>query len=174
MKRQLVDWKIGGKADTTAVRELNDRYKRSAKYMARTRAEDVFQVFMNAYTESIDPHTSYMIPKAAQEFNKDMAQSFEGIGATPRLEGDYVTIIELITGGPAYRSKALKPKDRIVAVAQGENGAFTDIVGWMTDDAVKLIKGPKSTTVRLKILSCDAAVGSVPKEVRFVRLKINL
>ncbi len=174
VKRQLLDWKIGGKADTTAVRELNDRYKRSAKYMARTRAEDVFQVFMNAYTESIDPHTSYMIPKAAQEFNKDMAQSFEGIGATLRLEGDYVTIQDLVPGGPAFRSKQINPKDRIVGVAQGDEGAFVDVIGWFTDDAVKLIRGPKGTVVRLKILPGSGVTGSPTTEVRIVREKIKL
>jgi carboxyl-terminal processing protease len=174
VKRQLLDWKIGGKADTTAVRELNDRYKRSAKYMARTRAEDVFQVFMNAYTESIDPHTSYMIPKAAQEFNKDMAQSFEGIGATLRLEGDYVTIQDLVPGGPAFRSKQINPKDRIVGVAQGDDGAFVDVIGWFTDDAVKLIRGPKGTVVRLKILPGSGVTGSPTSEVRIVREKIKL
>jgi carboxyl-terminal processing protease len=174
VKRQLLDWKIGGKADTTAVRELNDRYKRSAKYMARTRAEDVFQVFMNAYTESIDPHTSYMIPKAAQEFNKDMAQSFEGIGATLRLEGDYVTIQDLVPGGPAFRSKQINLKDRIVGVAQGDDGAFVDVIGWFTDDAVKLIRGPKGTVVRLKILPGSGVTGSPTSEVRIVREKIKL
>ncbi|MFM1835584.1 MAG: C-terminal processing peptidase [Bacteroidota bacterium] len=174
VKRQLLDWKIGGKADTTATRELSDRYKRSAKYMARTRAEDVFQLFMNAYTESIDPHTSYMIPKTAQEFNKDMAQSFEGIGATLRLEGDYVTIQDLVPGGPAFRSKQINPKDRIVGVAQGDDGAFVDVIGWFTDDAVKLIRGPKGTVVRLKILAGSGVTGSPTSEVRIVREKIKL
>ena len=174
IKRQMLDWKIGGKADTTAVRELKDRYKRSEKYMARTRSEDVFQVFMNAYTESIDPHTSYMIPKTAQEFNKDMAQSFEGIGATLRLEGDYVTIQDLVPGGPAFRSKQINPKDRIVGVAQGDDGAFVDVIGWFTDDAVKLIRGPKGTVVRLKILPASGVTGSPTNEVRIVREKIKL
>ena len=174
IKRQLVDWKIGGKQDTTAMREMKERYKRSEKYMARTRSEDVFQVFMNAYTESIDPHTSYMIPKAAQEFNKDMAQSFEGIGATLRLEGDYVTIQDLVPGGPAFRSKQINPKDRIVGVAQGDEGSFVDVIGWFTDDAVKLIRGPKGTIVRLKILPATGVTGSPTNEVRIVREKIKL
>ena len=174
IKRQLLDWKIGGKADTTSVRELKERYKRTEKYMAKTKSEDVFQVFMNAYTESIDPHTTYMIPKAAEEFNKDMSQSFEGIGATLRLEGDYVSIVDLVPGGPAYRSKQINPKDRIVGVAQGDEGKFVDIIGWFTDDAVKLIRGPKGTTVRLKILPASGVTGSLTTEVRIVREKIKL
>ena len=174
IKRQLLDWKIGGKADTTAVRELRDRYKRSEKYIAKTKSEDVFQIFMNAYTESIDPHTSYMIPKAAQEFNKDMAQSFEGIGATLRLEGDYVTIQDLVPGGPAFKSKLINPKDRIVGVAQGDDGAFVDVIGWFTDDAVKLIRGTKGTVVRLKLLPASGVTGSPTSEVRLVREKIKM
>lgn len=174
IKRQLLDWKIGGKADTTAIRELKDRYKRSEKYIAKTKSEDVFQIFMNAYTESIDPHTSYMIPKVSQEFNKDMAQSFEGIGATLRLEGDYVTIQDLVPGGPAFRSKQINPKDRIVGVAQGDEGSFVDVIGWFTDDAVKLIRGPKGTVVRLKLLPASGVTGSPTSEVRLVREKIKM
>lgn len=175
LKRQILDEKINSKkADTTIIRELKDRFKRSEKYLTRAKSEDVFQIFMNAYTESIDPHTSYMIPKTASEFNKDMSQSFEGIGATLRLEGDYVTIMELIPGGPAFRSKLISPKDRIVAVAQGDEGAFTDIIGWFTDDAVKLIRGAKGTVVRLKILKGSAAVGTPAVEIRLVREKIKI
>ncbi len=175
LKRQILDEKINTKkADTTIIRELKDRFKRSEKYLTRAKSEDVFQLFMNAYTESIDPHTSYMIPKTASEFNKDMSQSFEGIGATLRLEGDYVTIMDLIPGGPAFRSKLISPKDRIVAVAQGEEGSFTDIIGWFTDDAVKLIRGAKGTVVRLKILKGSAAIGTPAVEVRLVREKIKI
>jgi carboxyl-terminal processing protease len=115
-----------------------------------------------------------MIPKTAQEFNKDMAQSFEGIGATLRLEGDYVTIQDLVPGGPAFRSKQINPKDRIVGVAQGDEGAFVDVIGWFTDDAVKLIRGPKGTVVRLKILPASGVTGSPTNEVRIVREKIKL
>ncbi|MES2516458.1 MAG: carboxy terminal-processing peptidase [Bacteroidota bacterium] len=174
VKSTLLDWKISGKADSTAVKDLTERYKRTEKYFDKTKSEDVFQQFMNSFTESVDPHTTYFIPKTASTFNQEMSQSFEGIGATLRNEGDYVQIVDLIVGGPAFRSKQLNPKDRIVAVAQGDDKPYQDIVGWFTDDAVKLIKGPKSTVVRLKILSGDAPTGSVPKEVRLVREKIKL
>jgi len=174
IKSTLLDWKISGKADSLAIKDLTERYKRTEKYFDKTKSEDVFQQFMNSFTESVDPHTTYFIPKTASTFNQEMSQSFEGIGATLRNEGDYVQIVDLIVGGPAFRSKQLNPKDRIVAVAQGDDKPFQDIVGWFTDDAVKLIKGPKNTVVRLKILSSDAPTGTVPKEVRLVREKIKL
>ncbi|MFM6948140.1 MAG: carboxy terminal-processing peptidase, partial [Aquirufa sp.] len=106
--------------------------------------------------------------------NKDMAQSFEGIGATLRLEGDYVTIQDLVPGGPAFRSKQINPKDRIVGVAQGDEGSFIDVIGWFTDDAVKLIRGPKGTVVRLKLLPASGVTGSPTSEVRLVREKIKM
>ena len=174
IKSTLLDWKISGKVDSLAKKDLTERYKRTEKYFDKTKSEDVFQQFMNSFTESVDPHTTYFIPKTASTFNQEMSQSFEGIGATLRNEGDYVQIVDLIVGGPAFRSKQLNPKDRIVAVAQGDEKPYQDIVGWFTDDAVKLIKGPKNTVVRLKILSVDAPTGSVPKEVRLVREKIKL
>ena len=174
IKSTLLDWKISGKADSVAKKDLTERYKRTEKYFDKTKSEDVFQQFMNSFTESVDPHTTYFIPKTASTFNQEMSQSFEGIGATLRNEGDYVQIVDLIVGGPAFRSKQLNPKDRIVAVAQGDDKPYQDIVGWFTDDAVKLIKGPKNTVVRLKMLSVDAPTGTVPREVRLVREKIKL
>ena len=174
IKSTLLDWKISGKVDSLAKKDLTERYKRTEKYFDKTKSEDVFQQFMNSFTESVDPHTTYFIPKTASTFNQEMSQSFEGIGATLRNEGDYVQIVDLIVGGPAFRSKQLNPKDRIVAVAQGDDKPYQDIVGWFTDDAVKLIKGPKNTVVRLRILSLDAPVGTDPKEVRLVREKIKL
>ncbi len=174
IKSTLLDWKISGKVDTSAIKDLRERYKRTEKYFDKTKSEDVFQQFMNSFTESVDPHTTYFIPKTASTFNQEMAQSFEGIGATLRNEGDYVMIVDCIVGGPAFRSKQLNPKDRIVAVAQGDDKPYQDIVGWFTDDAVKLIKGPKNTVVRLKILSSDAPIGTMPREVRLTREKIKL
>ncbi len=72
-----------------------------------------------------------------------MSLSLEGIGATLRSENDYTKAQELVKGGPAERSKKIKPNDRIVAVAQGKDGEFVDVVGWRIDDVVSLIRGPK-------------------------------
>jgi carboxyl-terminal processing protease len=174
VKSQALELKLAGKADTAAVKTLKERYKTSDKNVNRLKSEDVFQLFMNAFAECVDPHTTYFNPKNAANFNIEMSQSLEGIGATLRTENNYVTIQEVITGGPASKSKQINPKDRFVGVAQGDNGAMVDIVGWETDDAVKLIRGPKGTVVRLWVLPKDAPAGSTPKEVRMVREKIKL
>lgn len=174
LKSEALDLKLSGKADTAVVSTLRDRYKTRDRALGRIRTEQVFQMFMNAYAESLDPHTSYMAPTSADRFKQEMSQSLEGIGALLREEDNYIKIVEVIPGGPAFKGKQLKKEDKIVAVAQGDEGKFVDIVGWFVDDAVKLIKGPKSTVVRLQVISADALPGSAPKEYRLVREKIKL
>ncbi|MFM1913072.1 MAG: C-terminal processing peptidase [Bacteroidota bacterium] len=174
LKRILLDEKISGLADSTILKNITNRYNRTEKYLNKTNSDDVFQMVMNAFTNAIDPHTNYMNPKNANEFNKDMSQAFDGIGASLRLEGDYITIKELIPGGPAFRGGELKPEDRIVGVAQGENGEYVDVVGWFTDDVVQIIRGERGSLVRLKILPAKVAPGTLPHEVKIIREKIKI
>ncbi|SKB59285.1 carboxy terminal-processing peptidase [Dyadobacter psychrophilus] len=174
LKSEALDLKLSGKADTAVVTMLKDRYKNRDRALGRIRTEQVFQMYMNAYAESMDPHTSYMAPTSADRFKQEMSQSLEGIGALLREEDNYIKIVEVIPGGPAFKGKQLKKEDKIIAVAQGDEGKMVDIVGWFVDDAVKLIKGPKSTVVRLQIISADALPGTPPKEYRLVREKIKL
>ncbi|WP_439582702.1 carboxy terminal-processing peptidase [Dyadobacter bucti] len=174
LKSEALDLKLSGKADTAVITTLRDRYKNRDRALGRIRTEQVFQMFMNAYAESMDPHTSYMAPTSADRFKQEMSQSLEGIGALLREEDNYIKIVEVIPGGPAFKGKQLKKEDKIIAVAQGDEGKMVDIVGWFVDDAVKLIKGPKSTVVRLQVISADALPGTPPKEYRLVREKIKL
>lgn len=174
IKSEALDLKLSGKADTAAITVLKQRYRNRARNLGRIKTEQAFQTYFNSYAESIDPHTSYMSPVTADRFNQDMSQSLEGIGAQLREDGDYIKIVDIIPGGPAFKSKFFKKEDRIIGVAQGENGNMVDIVGWFVDDAVKLIKGPKGTVVRLQILPADALPNTPPKEYKLVREKINL
>ncbi len=174
LKNEALDIRLAGKADTAVVSLLRDRYKNRDRALARIRSEQVFQMYMNAYAESLDPHTSYMAPSTADRFKQDMSQSLEGIGAVLQEDGNYIRIKDIIPGGPAYKSKFFNKEDRIIGVAQGDDGRIVDIVGWFVEDAVKLIKGPKGTVVRLQILPADALVGSPPKEYRVVREKIKI
>lgn len=174
LKSEALDLKLSGKADSAVITTLKDRYKNRDRALSRIRTEQVFQMFMNAYAESLDPHTNYMAPTSADRFKQEMSQSLEGIGALLREEDNYIKIVEVIPGGPAFKGKQLKKEDKILAVAQGDEGNMVDIVGWFVDDAVKLIKGPKGTVVRLQVQSADALAGTPPKEYRLVREKIKL
>ncbi len=159
IKNDVLRLKLAGK-DMDAIRETLD--KRYANYASRAqaiRSEDVFQIFMNAYTGAIEPHTGYMNPRTTENFNVSMRLSLEGIGAVLQINDEEVTVIRsVVPGGPASMSGRIKPGDRIYAVGQGESGPMVDVVGWRLDDVVDLIRGKRGTWVRLDVLAADAGL----------------
>jgi len=171
---ELISLDMASKDHKKNITTLSKRYQNLQKQMEKAKSEDVFLVFMNAFVSSVDPHTTYFSPNRKQDFNIEMSKSLEGIGATLQAENDYIKISSLTKGGPAEKSKQLSPSDRIVAVSQGKDGEFVDIIGWRTDEAVQLIRGPKGSVVRLKILAANASSTSLPRVVELVRDKINL
>jgi carboxyl-terminal processing protease len=174
IKNEALELKLANKADTSIVKMLKDRYKSRERNLGRIKSEQVFQMYMNSFCEILDPHTRYLSPTETDRFRQDMSKSLDGIGAILREEGNYIKIVEVVAGGPAFKDKRLKVNDKIVAVAQGDNGTPEDIVGWYVDDAVKKIKGPKGTVVRLQVISEDDLPNTPPKEIRLVREKINI
>ncbi|MCU7554173.1 carboxy terminal-processing peptidase [Alteromonas sp. ASW11-19] len=129
---------------------LEKRYNRAIKRLKQAQSEDVFQTVMNSFARSIEAHTSYLSPRNADRFQMEMNLSFEGIGAVLQSEEDYTVIKSIVPGGPADKSDALKPEDKIVGVAQDDE-EFVDVIGWRLDEVVELIKGPKGSTVRLQV-----------------------
>jgi carboxyl-terminal processing protease len=129
---------------------------------------------MNSFTQSIDPHTNYLSPVTSDNFKIDMSLSLEGIGARLQTEDDYTKVAEVIPGGPAAKSGLLKADDKIIGVAQGEDGEFEDIIGWRITDAVKLIRGAKGTLVRLQILKAGSDLNAKPIEISLIREKVKL
>lgn len=174
LKNEALELRLTGKADSTAITLLRDRYKNRERNLGRFRSEQVFQMYMNAFCEVLDPHTRYFSPTDSDRFKQDMYQALEGIGAILREDGNYIKVVEVVPGGPAFKDKRLKKDDRIIGVAQGDEGKYDDIVGWYVDDAVKKIKGAKGTVVRLQVLAADALPNDPPKEIRIVREKVNL
>jgi len=176
-KRVKSDWlrlKLAGKDDKSIVEILDKRYDNYLKRMGRVKSADAFQTYMNAYTMAIDPHTNYMAPRAAEEFDISMRLSLVGIGAVLAEADEYATIRELVPGGPASLSGQLKPGDRILGVAQGEAGVMIEVIGWRLDDAVALIRGPADTVVVLDVLPVDAGPDGKHKLVSLVRKTISL
>ena len=176
-KRVKNDWlrlKLAGKSEKSTVEILDKRYDNFVKRISRMKSDDAFAAYMNAYTTSIEPHTSYMGPRAAENFSISMKLSLVGIGAVLTETDEYATIRELVPGGPATLSGQLTIGDRIVGVAQGDNGVMTDVMGWRLDDAVALIRGPADTVVQLDVLPADAGPDSRRKIVSLVRKAISL
>jgi len=174
VKYELVNLKIAGTDDAKNIETLTKRYTNLKSQASKFNNQDVFQILMDAFTEAIDPHTNYFNPRNAEAFNQEMSRSLEGIGAVLQSENEVTKIASIMPGGPAFKSKKLNAGDKIIAVAQGVDGEFEDIIGWRIDNAVSKIKGPKGTTVRLKIIPVGQELSSKPQIVTLVREKIIL
>lgn len=174
IKSQSLSYMIANKEWPEINTNLQKRYAQIKKSIEQQKSVDVFQVYMNAFTESYDPHTSYFSPRTAENFNINMSKSLEGIGATLTTDGDYTKVADVVAGGPAFKSKLILKDDRIVGVAQGEKGEMVDVIGWRLDDVVQLIRGPKGSKVRLSILKASDGVNALPVEITILRDKIKL
>ncbi|WP_418055197.1 carboxy terminal-processing peptidase [Pseudidiomarina terrestris] len=176
VKYDALNLTMAGKTWPEVVETLGKRYNNALKRLTQTNSEDVFQTVMNAFARSVEAHTSYLSPANAERFEQNMNLSLEGIGAVLQSEFDYTVIRSLVPGGPADKSGAIAPEDKIVAVAQGEDedSEFVDVVGWRLDEVVELIKGPKGTTVQLQVLKANQAAGAKPTEISIVRDTVKL
>ncbi len=174
IKNSVLSLKLSEKVDDEIVPTLEKRYRNQLHRITQYNAQDVFQVYANALTELYDPHTNYLSPRTSENFNINMSLSLEGIGAVLQLQDEYTRVTRIVPAGPADKQGQLQPSDRIVAVAQGENGQFEDVIGWRLDEVVQLIRGPKGTTVRLEILPASSKTVDEHRIVTIVRNKVKL
>jgi len=174
VKNDFLSLRLTGKSDSDVRERLRERYSGLARRISQFTREDVFQAFMNAYTESIEPHTSYMSPSTSENFDISMKLSLEGIGAVLRLDNEMTVIQRTIPGGPARESGQVHSGDRIIGVGQGLDGPVEDVVGWRLQDVVDKIRGPKGSVVRLQLLPKSGESGGRAREVSLVRNEIKL
>jgi carboxyl-terminal processing protease len=172
VKYDALNLKLAGKDWSKTQELLTKRYERAIKRLTQTSSEDVFQTVMNSFARSIEAHTSYLSPRNAERFQMEMNLSFEGIGAVLLSEDDYTVIRSVVPGGPADLSNNIKPEDKIVGVAQGQD-EFVDVIGWRLDEVVELIKGPKGSVVKLQVVK-GSSESTVPVVVMLTRDKIKL
>ena len=151
VKYDALNLKLAGKDWPEIKKTLTKRYDNAIKRLTQTHSEDVFQMYMNAFARSIDPHTSYLSPRSAEQFQTEMNLSLEGIGAVLQDTDDYTVVRSLVKGGPAEKGKQLAEGDKIIGVGQ-DGEKIVDVVGWRLDDVVQLIKGPKGTKVNLHVI----------------------
>ena len=151
VKDEVLRLKIAGKETKDIQELLTKRYKNQLSRLKQTRGEDAFQAYINAFATTYDPHTTYLSPDNAENFDINMSLSLEGIGAVLQSDNEYVKVVRLVPAGPAEKSKQIAPADKIVGVAQG-NDEMVDVIGWRLDEVVKLIRGPKGSTVRLEVI----------------------
>ena len=176
-KRTMNDWlrlKLAGQSDDDIRKTLDKRYAGYIDRVKQLDGEDAFSTFMTAYAETTDPHTDYLSPRAAENFDIEMKLSLEGIGAVLQARDDYTQIRELVPAGPANQSGKVHVGDRILGIGEGETGPIVDVIGWRLDDVVKHIRGKKDTTVRLEILPADAGLDGKHEMVTLVRKKVSI
>jgi carboxyl-terminal processing protease len=113
-------------------------------------------MFMNAYATAIEPHTNYLGPRSAENFDIAMRLSLEGIGAVLQSRDDYTVIREIVPAArpPVRQAEGGRPHRRRGPGRFGPN--FTDVLGWRIDDVVQLVRGEKDSVVRLDMLPADA------------------
>jgi carboxyl-terminal processing protease len=162
------------KEEDAIVETLTERYDNLERRINELNNEDVFQFFMNAFAQSIEPHTAYLSPRNSENFEISMKLSLEGIGALLGRENEYTLISRIVPGGPADQDGRLQAGDRIVGVGQGNDGKLVDVIGWRIDDVVDQIRGPKDTVVRLEILPEETSVSGPTQVIEIVRNEVKL
>jgi carboxyl-terminal processing protease len=174
VKDEVLRLKIAGKDPAKIQETLTKRYKNQLARVGQTRSEDVFQAYLNTFAMSYDPHTNYLSPDSAENFDINMSLSLEGIGAVLQSDNDNVKIVRLVPAGPAAKTKQVATADKIIGVAQGDK-EMVDVIGWRLDEVVKLIRGPKGSVVRLEIVpASNAPSDQTTKIVSITREAVKL
>ncbi|MDT8321318.1 MAG: PDZ domain-containing protein, partial [Xanthomonadales bacterium] len=174
VKNDYLRLKLTDKDEEAIVETLLERYGNLERRINELNVEDVFQFFMNAFAQSIEPHTAYLSPRSSENFEISMKLSLEGIGALLGRQNEYTYISRVVPGGPAAKDGRLQAGDRITAVGQGRDGKLVDVIGWRVDDVVELIRGSKDTVVRLQVLPEDATVSGPTHVIDIVRNEVKL
>ena len=169
---ELLDEDLSDETDSKQI--IIDRYERRIRRITQRTNEDYFSIIMNNFTSQFDPHSAYLSPKSAEDFDMQMSLSLEGIGALLGIEDDFAKVVSLVPGGPAAKSNQLSPDDRIVSIRQAYEEKSTDVVGWRIDEIVKLIRGDAGTEVELEIMPSKSLESSERKFVTLVREEVQL
>lgn len=174
IKSAVLAMKLDGSSIEEAKETLVKRYKNQLKRTLQARSEDAFSTYMNSFTAVYDPHTTYFSPRSSENFNINMSLSLEGIGAVLQADNEFTKVVRLVPGGPAHKQGQLGTADRIVGVAQDEDGEMIDVIGWRLDEVVDLIRGPKHSIVRLKVIPSESQTETKTEVIKITRDKVKL
>jgi carboxyl-terminal processing protease len=174
VKNDALTLVMAGQTWAEAAETLRERYERIHRDISDLDDDNAFEYFMNSVARTMDPHSSYLSAQDSEEYRIDMSNTYEGIGARLREELDgFVTVEEVITGGPAHLDGKLQAEDRITAVAEGE-GEFVDVIGMRINDVVRRIRGPGGSVIRLQVLPRGEEPGSPQTIITLTRDKVKL
>jgi carboxyl-terminal processing protease len=150
------------KTDAELEKEAREKVKRLMdrtfeRFRFKFSDDDKFNVFVNAITTTMDPHSEFFPPVDKRYFDEEMSGRFYGIGASLQYDDGNIKVGSILTGSPAAKSGELQQGDVIQKVAQGKEEP-TDLTGFVVTDAVKLIRGKKGTEVRLTVKKADGTI----------------
>ena len=174
IQRLLNDPEFMAETLDAAREKIRRRYERNLTYIVDREAAEVQESFINSMTQLFDPHSSFLSADTLESFNSSVQNSFVGIGALLQDDDGICTIKQILPGGPAEESGLLHDEDKILAVAQGKDGEFEDVVDMQLRYVVRKIKGEKNTVVRLLIRPGSAGDPSARKEVSITRGEVKL
>lgn len=157
-KNDLLVAKLSDSSSDNPKEDISKRYKNRLRRIAQQKEEDIFSLAMNILTNQFDPHSSYLSPRSAEDFDMNMSLKLSGIGALLGVDDDYTKVISLVPGGPAEKSGKIKPEDRISKIKQVDEDEFTDVVGWRIDEVVDLIRGDIDTEVQIEFISFESDI----------------
>ena len=172
-KNDLLVSKISDSSSSNPNADLIKRYQNRIRRINQQKEEDIFSLAINILTNQFDPHSSYLSPRSAEDFDMSMSLKLTGIGALLGLEDDYTKIISLVPGGPAEKSGKIEPDDRIAKIRQKNSKEFIDVVGWRIDEVVELIRGKEGTELEIEFISINSE-GDSRKLVTLKREEIKL
>ena len=172
-KNDLLSLVLAGQELESAKVTLKKRYQRFLDRVNDYEEEDVINIFLNSYMDNLDPHSNYLTPSQAEEYEIQTSLSYQGIGARLQNNDDFIEIVNLIPGGPAEKNGLLKPLDKIIGIYDKKN-LLIDVIGWDVNEVVKLIRGPKGSTVKLKILPTSSDADSNPYDLSLIRDDVTL
>ncbi len=172
-KNDLLVAKLSDSSNSEPSNDLIKRYKNRIRRITQQKEEDIFSLAINILSNQFDPHSTYLSPRSAEDFDVNMSLKLNGIGALLGIEDDYTKIISLVPGGPAEKSGKIKPEDRITKIRQIGTNNYQDVIGWRIDEVVDLIRGEAGTEVEIEFISFDSSSDST-KLVTLKREEIKL
>jgi carboxyl-terminal processing protease len=172
-KNDLLVAKLSDSLNSEPSNDLIKRYKNRIRRITQQREEDIFSLAINILSNQFDPHSTYLSPRSAEDFDVNMSLKLNGIGALLGIEDDYTKIISLVPGGPAEKSGKINPEDRITKIRQIGTDNYQDVIGWRIDEVVDLIRGEAGTEVEIEFISFDSSSDST-KLVILKREEIKL
>ena len=172
-KNDLLITKLSDSSNSEPSNDLIKRYKNRIRRITQQKEEDIFSLAINILSNQFDPHSTYLSPRSAEDFDVNMSLKLNGIGALLGIEDDYTKIISLVPGGPAEKSGKINPEDRITKIRQIGTDNYQDVIGWRIDEVVDLIRGEAGTEVEIEFISFDSSSDST-KLVTLKREEIKL